>query len=364
MNPNGDWYSNEPNPGPEMTAITQYSAKELYNLVEKSFQYFRDGVARDAGNIEKVFVEEKRTTKKLFRKTQQDYSTYARFKAELGLTPRGKYGIGFYKDIFMKTVALEQIMSDEAYTYEEPRDGWNALSLIVKALAETPMNRMYLDMTQQAFTFAQSPTYVDMDGQIVDNTTGDGRSLANAAHLLAHVPATYTNIGPAVLFSKSALKIDERIARNNTLDNFGKRTIVRMTHIWYTGDSENKEEILQFIKSTTDNTQQNPEVKNTYYGLYQPLELQLIDTDVQGDPDATKSNFWGIIGLSGSFVDGNRFSGIIGMWERPRLKPFPTGTNNAYDFSRDALKWAARARYGIGFLDGQHVVYNFAPNNA
>ncbi len=362
MNP--DYYGSEPNPGNVVTALTQYGAKELYNIVEKTFQFFRDGIAKDAGNVMQVYVKETRTTKKLFRKTQQDYSTYARFKAEMGLTPRGKYGIGFHKDIFMKTIALEQVMSDEAYTYEEPADGWNALSLIVKALANTTSARMYLDLTQQAFTFAASPTWIDMDGQIVDNTTGDGESLANAAHLLAHYPATYTNIGPTVLFSKSALKIDERIARNNTLDNFGKRTNVRMTHIWYTGDSENKEEILQFIKSTTDNTQQNPEVKNTYYGLYQPLELQLIDTDVQGNPDATKSNFWGIIGLAGNLLDGNRFSGIVGIWEMPRLKPFPNGSNNAVDFSRDALKWASRTRYGIGFLDGQHVVYNFAPNNA
>lgn len=363
MNPNGDWYSPEPNPGPQMTAITQYSAKELYNLVEKTFQYFRDGVARHAGNVMQVYVKETRTTKKLFRKTQQDYSTYAKFKAELGLTARGKYGIGFYKDIFMKTIALEQVMSDEAYTYEEPRDGWNALSLIVKALAETTSNRMYLDMTQMAFTFAQSPTWIDMDGQIVDNTTGDGVSLANSAHLLAHSPVTYNNIGPAVLFSKSAVKIDERIARNNTLDNFAQPGVVNLTHIWFTGDSENKEEILQFIKSRTDNTQANPEVINTYLGVYKPLELQLIDTDVMGRRDTTKSNYWGLIGLEGNLLDGNRFSGILGVWEMPRLKPFPNGSNNAVDFSRDALKWASRTRYGIGFLDGQHVVYNFAPNN-
>lgn len=362
MNP--DYYSNEPNPGNVVTALTEYGSKELYNIVEKSFQHFRDGIAKRAGNIMDVYVKEKRETKKLFRKTQQDYSTYARFKAELGLTARGKYGIGFHKDIFMKTIALEQVMSDEAYTYEEPRDGWNALTLIVKALADTTISRMYLDLTQQAFTFAQSPSYIDMDGQIVDNTTGDGEALASAAHLLAHVPATYTNIGPAVLFSKSAVKIDERIARNNTLDNFGKRAIVNLTHIWFTGDSENKEEILQFIKSRTDNTQNNSEVVNTYFGVFKPLELQLIDTDVQGDPDATKSNYWGLIGLDGNLLDGNRFSGIVGIWEYPRLKPFPNGSNNAVDFSRDALKWASRTRYGIGFLDGQHIVYNFAPNNS
>lgn len=360
MNP--DYYGNEPNPGSVVPAITQFGSKELYNIVEKSFQYFRDGVAARAGNIMQVYVKEKRTTKKLFRKTQQDYSTYARFKAELGLTARGRYGIGFHKDIFMKTIALEQVMSDEAYTYEEPRDGWNALTLIVKALADTTSSRMYLDMTHQAFTFAASASYVDMDGQIVDNTTGDGFSLANAAHLLAHVPATYTNIGPAVLFSKTAVKIDERIARNNTLDNFGKRATVNLTHIWFTGDSENKEEILQFIKSRTDNTQNNSAVVNTYFGVFQPLELQLIDTDVQGDPDSSKSNYWGLIGLDGNLIDGNRFSGILGIWEMPRLKPFPTTSNNAYDFSRDALRWAARCRYGIGFLDGQHIIYNFAPN--
>lgn len=361
MNP--DYYSNEPNPGSEVSALTQYGAKELYNIVEKSFQYFRDKVSAESGRIMEVFVQERKTSKKLFRKTQQDYSSYARFKAELGLTARGKYGIGFHKDIFMKTIALEQVMSDEAYQYEDPQDGWNALSLIVKALADTTMARMHLDLTQMAFTFASSSSWIDMDGQIVDNTTGDGRPLADSAHLLAHYPGTYTNIGPDVPFSKSALKIDERIARNNTLDNFGMPAPTKLTHIWYTGDSENKEEILQFIKSRTDNTQMNSEVVNTYMGVYRPLELSLVDTDIHGHRDSSKSNYWGLIGLNGNLVDGNRFSGIVGVWEYPHLKPFPNGSNNAVDFSRDALKWASRARYGIGFLDGQHVVYNFAPNN-
>lgn len=354
---------NETNPGSgPLTAITQLGAPELFDIVMKTFTRFKDTSDKSAMNVP---VHKVQTARKLFRISQQDYSTYAKYKAELALTKRSKYAIGFHKDIYMKTIALEDAMSEESYTYSTPEEGWDEFLGKMKNLAQTVSNRMNLDITQAFFTFAQSPAYVDMDGQIIDIATGDGLSPANSAHLLAHSPITYNNIGPAVQFSKSAWKIDERIARNNTMDNFGYPVKANLTHIFFTGDAENKEEIYQFIKSRTDNTQNNPEVINTYYGKLMPLELSSIDTDVQGFRDTSKSNYWGGIGLNGNILDGTRFSGVLGVWEYPRIKTPPYAGSiggAAVDFSRDLLKWASRARYGIGMLDGMQIIYNFPTN--
>lgn len=353
----------ESNPGPEVVPMSQLGAVELYDIAMKTFTYFKDTSSKDAMGVP---VHEMRTEKKLFRKTQQDYSTYAHYKAEFALTRQAKYAVGFHKDIYMKTIAIEQTISDEAYTYATPRDGWDEFKAKIRNLAILPSNRLNLDITHAFFTFAQSTSYVDQDGQIIDIATGDGLSPANAAHLLAHSPITYSNIGVPVLFSKAAWKINERVNRYNTLDNFGMPYEGRLTHIWFTGDAENKEEIYQFLKSRSDNTQNNPEVVNTFFGKLQPLELSKVDSDIYGHFDTSKSNWWGGIGLSGNILDGSRFSGILGVWEYPRLKsaPYAGGPGGSFvDFSRDVLKWASRARYGIGMLDGMQITYNFPTNS-
>ena len=77
-------------------------------------------------------------------------------------------------------------------------------------------------MTQFAITFSQGTSYIDNGGYTVDTTTGDGYSLANAAHTTAFSSTTYTNILPGgPNFSKSSLIAAEILARNNTIDNYG-----------------------------------------------------------------------------------------------------------------------------------------------
>ena len=241
-------------------------------------------------------------------------------------------------------------------------DRWMDVKSIGIDLGETAPQRINLDMTQLAITFAQSTSYVDMDGFTIDTTTGDTLSIANSAHTLAFSSLTYTNIVPGnPQFSKSALISAEIVARNNTLNNYGKPRTKRWSHIWCSGSPNNIEAITQFLRSISDNTQANPNVENTYKNRYKLLVLQQLDTNPDGSRDTTKSNWWGIGAFEGE-VPMNRFWAMYGEWEPSHMKPAPTTDNNAVDFSKDLRKFAVRAGYGLCVVNPQGIVYAFATN--
>lgn len=354
MNPN--YYGYEPNPGNSTPAIFTFSQKELYNIVEKMFVDFKQNYPADAKPIY-VYRAIGMNNGVQKRFDQKDFSTFAATKPEGSPTKRAHYGTGYHKDMIMKTVGLELALSEEAIKFNK----WEDVKTIAKQLGETPIQRINLDQTQLAITFAQGTSYVDMDGFVIDTTTGDGLSIANAAHTLAFSSTTYTNILPGgPQFSKSALIAAEIIARNNSLDNYGIPKRMKWTHIWCSGASTNVQNIQQFLRSISDNTQANPNVVNTFQNRYKMLVLEQLDTTVQGLRDATKSNWWGIGAFEGDVTDGARFHAIYGEWEAPYMKPAPTADNNANDFSRDIQKYGSRARYGLAVLDGTGIVYSFA----
>lgn len=352
-----DYYGQEPNPGNATVSISTFSLKELYNLIEKKMMDFKKALPLDA---QQLYVTKNIGYNEgvLKRYTEKDFTRFARRKAEYGASKRAQLAIGFHKDLNMYTLALESVLSEESIKFNK----WDDVSKVAQELAQTVPNRVNLDLTHHAITFANSASYVDMDGETVDTTTGDGFPIAYNAHLLAHSPVTYTNIAPAMMFSKTALRIIERLSRNNTMDNFGKPVQYKTTHIWSTNDPYNKFEIQQYIKSTSDNTQANGNVMNVDKDRYKLLTLESIDTTILGERDASKSNYWGVISLGDTLESGNRFSGIFGVWEAPHMKPFPNGSNNANDFSRDTQRYGARGRQGKAVLNGMGIVYVFAPS--
>ena len=116
------------------------------------------------------------------------------------------------------------------------------------------------------------------------------------------------------------------------------------------------------MRSITDNTQANPNVINPLQNRYQPLELQQLDTFVNGQRDTSKELWWGIAALEGR-NGANRFPAYYREWEAPHMKPAPTMDNNAVDFSRDIMIYGARAGYNVCALNGTGIVYNFPVNS-
>lgn len=353
-----NYYGSEPNPGNSAPIIATFTQKEIYNLVEKYFVQFKQDYPMDA-KIIFAFKSVPNQAGVIKRFDEKDFSTFAATKPEAAPSKRAKYAIGYHKDVILKRISLELVLTQEAIMFNQ----WDDVKAIGTQLGKTAPNRINLDQTQFAITFAQGTSYIDMDGYVIDTTTGDGLSLANAAHTLAHSGLTYTNIIPgAPQFSKAAMILAETIARNNTLDNFGIPKGYTWTHIWCSGAPNNVENITQFLRSLSDNTQANPNVENTYQNRYKMLVLEQIDTNVFGQRDTTKSNWWGLGAFSGDITSGTRFMAVYAEWEAPHMKPAPTETNNASDYSRDLQKFGIRAGYNVCALSGMGMLYSFATN--
>ena len=354
---NNNGGSNETNPGNSVSFMSTFSVSEIYNLVAKKFSevgekypldakvmYITEPIPLHSGNVRQY--------------DEKDFSTFASVKPEGVAAQKAKFGIGYHKQMTLKRIAKELDLTEEAIMF----DRWMDVKSIGIDLGETAPQRINLDMTHLAVTFAAGSSFVDMDGYTVDTTTGDGNPIAYATHTLAFSPTTYTNIvAGAPQFSKSALISAEEVARNNTLNNYGIPRTKRWSHIWCSGDPNNIEAINQFLHSISDNTQANPAVDNTYHNRYKLLPLQQLDTTATGQRDTTKSNYWGLGAFEGE-IPMNRFWAMYGEWEPAHMKPAPTTDNNAVDFSKDIQRYAVRAGYGLCVVNPQGMVYSFAAN--
>lgn len=353
MNPTGG--SNESNPGQSGSFMATFLFSEIYNLVAKKFAETGEKYPLDA---KPIFITEPIPlhSGNIRQYDERDFSTFASTKPEGVAAKKAQFGIGYHKQMFLKRIAKELDLTDEAIMF----DRWMDVKTIGIDLGETAPQRINLDMTHLAVTFAAGTSYVDMDGYTIDTTTGDGLSIANAAHTLAFSSLTYTNIlAGAPQFSKSALIAAEKVARNNTFNNYGTPRTKRWSHIWTTGNPNNIENITQFLRSISDNTQANPNVENTYKNRYKVLVLQQADTTAAGGRDTSKSNWWGIGAFEGD-IPMNRFWAMYGEWEPAHMKPAPTTDNFAVDFSKDIRKFGVRAGYGLAVVNPMGIVYSFA----
>lgn len=344
----------EQNPGNANTLLSTYSFDEIYDLIAKDFV---GSVAKYPIDAAPIFIKKviPNQTGNQRQFNEKDFTTFARTKPEAVAARKGTFGIGFHKQMNKKRIALELELTYEART----ENRWDDVTEISQKLADTAPQRRNLDMTHLAITFAQGTSYVDMDGFTIDTTTGDGLSIANAAHKLAFSPTTYTNIiTGAPAFSKNALILAETIAVNNTLDNFGIPGTMRWSHIWTANNPNNIELIQQFLKSISDNTQANANVENTYRNRYKMLVLSQLATDARGQRDVTKLNWWGLGAFDGQ-IAGDRLQAYWGEWEAAHMKPAPTNGSNAEDFSRDIWKYAVREGYGLCIVSARGILYSF-----
>lgn len=348
-------YTSEPNPGNADTMLSTFTFEEIYDLIQKKFIDMLPKYALDAKPLF-IFDDIPLGTGNMRQYDESDFSSFARTKPEGVAAAKANFTIGYHKQMRMKRIALEFDLTYEARTQNQ----WYRVEEITQQLIQTVPYRLNLDMTQLAVTFAQSSSYVDMDGFTIDTTTGDGQPIASAAHTLSQNPTTYTNIvAGAPQFSKSGLIAAETVAKNNIMDNFGVPRIMSWTHIFCANTPNVKENIKQFLFSTSDNTQANPAVENTYKNRYEMLVLSQIDTDANGQRDTSKSNWWGIAALGGA-VRGDRLQAYYGQWEAPNMKPAPTNGNNADDFSKDIWKYGVRGGYGLTVVSPKGIIYSFA----
>jgi len=245
---------------------------------------------------------------------------------------------------YSKTMTVRRFAKQINVTWEMRRfNRYPEVLAQLTTLAHFCPQRKEIDLTHR-LSFADSTTYTDMDGRVLDVTVGDGLALVSASHTITSGATTFSNVitgNPA--FSKGGLEAAESQANTQIISHFGDRRVMSFNTIVSSDDPSTCNDIKQFLKSTSDVDQNNPNVINVYQNKYTHVILPRLATSATGANDSTKAKRWFLI-ASGQGARG--WQAYIGTWEQPNLKT-PSAGSNGENFENDDWSYGTRCAYGI-----------------
>lgn len=263
---------------------------------------------------------------------------YARRKAEGDQAERLKIQQGYTKDMTSYRVAM-----DVGVTYEDrTKNKYPEVLAKLTDMVELPFNSMELDLSMR-ISNATATSYVDVDGETIDLTTGDTFQWAYTAHTVKGSSATYRNqLANNPRLSKGALVAMLRMAKENAIDQFGKKIVgINYDVLWTTDDEEDLVIAAEYLQSLGAPDFNNSNVKNVFRYKFRHVVLPRVALDSTGVVDTTKRHYWGL--CSTKFT-----TAYIGVWESPHVIPMyviPDGTDN--------YQTGVRAGYGIVVVSGR-----------
>ena len=267
-----------------------------------------------------------------------DLEQYAKLKGEDDQATRAKVQQGYNKIGTLKRIALDIGISYEMRHYNKYQDVIARLT----NLGTLAANRIELDL-QHRLTFGSATTYTDMDGISRDISVGDTLALYSTAHTLrgGGTTTTFRNIlANNPQFSKGGLEGMEKLVVENSLNQFGEKTVIPYDIIWSTDDPNTVNTIREYLRSTSAPDANNSGVINVYQNKYRHVILPLVATDAYGSVDSTKAKYWGLASTSNSQAH-------LGINEEPRLTTPPVAGNNGEERSTDAWTFGVRAGYFV-----------------
>ena len=272
---------------------------------------------------------------------EYDTETYARLKIEGGDATKVAVIKGWTKTATMRRFAAEIDL-----THEMSKFATSDANIVNKmtSLAKYIPQRMALDLTHR-FTFATSTSYTDMDGETVDVSMGSTTStaLVDSTQDLTGTTSTYsTVITGTPYFSKGGFQIARERANTQILSNFGERRVYNFKYIVTSDDPDTVDEVQQLLKSTTDPTQNNSGVVNTYLNGYTHIVLPRLATTATGAYDSTKAKWW--------FYVAEEASLYLDIYEAPYMKA------QDEDIHSDNITFGTRGSFAICCVVGRGIL--------
>lgn len=284
---------------------------------------------------------------------EYDVTTYAKAKPQGVDAKKAAFGIGYLITIKAKRIGMEAEITWEMRRYNKKAE----VLAQIQALPFYCPQRVELDLTHR-FTFASSTSYTDMDGNLIDLTVGDGLAMASSSHTLKFSSITYSNrISGDPLFSKGSLEAAELLTTTDILSNFGEKRVMKFNTIITGNNPTICNAVKQFLRSTSDNTQNNAGVVNVNQDKYRHVILEQLATTATGAIDSTKKNWW-FLGAVGAGLFG--WQGWYIEWEAQNLIPSTAG--NGIDVHADIWYYNVRQAYNIGVVSGRGMIASLPTN--
>lgn len=274
---------------------------------------------------------------------EYDNETFAKRKPEGQNVSKARVGVGYQKLAKLKRFGLEVDITLEMRQFNKYPDVVAALT----SLRDFGTQRQELDLTHR-FTFSGATSYVNMDGETVDVSTGDGLSLINSAHTLSNSSITYSNVVSGnPVFSSTSLEAAQLLGASAIYSNFGEKRVFTWDWLVTTDYPTVTNEVARQLQSTAQVSASNAAVVNVYKALYAPVVLPYLATTATGAYDANKKNYW--------FLVSRNWSGYLAEWEPENLVT-PADGNNLVDRHADVWTYGVRIGYDIVVVSGRGII--------
>jgi len=272
-----------------------------------------------------------------------DTETFAKRKVEGANVQKARVGTGYSKLAKLKRYGLEIDITLEMRQFNKYPEVIRELT----SLAGFGTQRQELDLTHR-FTFAGATSYVNMDGETVDISTGDGLSLVNSAHTLANSSVTYSNaVSGNPVFSATALEAAQLLGASSIYSDFGEKRVFTWNYLVTSDYPTVTNEVARQLQSTAQVSAANAAVVNVFNALYTHIALPYLATTATGAYDSAKKNYW--------FLVSENWSGYLAEWEPENLVT-PAEGNNLVDRHSDVWTYGVRIGYDIAVVSGRGVI--------
>lgn len=340
------------NPQNQATFLSTIAFPELTDLVTRHFVSVGGFIVP---NAKQLFITDTMGMGEGELKLIQEYdmTSYGRAKPQGVDAKKASFGIGYYITIQQKRIGMEAEITWEMRRYNKYQEVMSS----IKALPNYCPQRVELDLTHR-FTFASATSYIDLDGNTVSLVMGDGLALASAVHTLKFSSLTYSNrVSGDPLFSKGGLEAAELLTTTDILSNFGEKRVMNFNTIVTGNNPTIVNAVKQFLRSTSDNTQNNSGVVNVNQDKYRHVILTQMATTATGQIDSTKKNIWFLV-AAGNGLEG--WQGHYVEWEAMNLTPSTVG--NGTDVHKDIWYYNVRQSYNIGIVSGRGLIASLPTN--
>lgn len=346
MSSNNTYSAN--NPGNQGSFLNTVTFPELTDLLDRNFKLVGGLIVPVA---KQLFLTENVGPAEGELKLLQEYdiTTYAKAKPQAVDAKRASFGIGYFITVRMKRIGIESEITWEMRRLNKKPE----VMAVMQNLPHFCPQRVDLDLTH-IFTFCTSTSYVNMDGETVDLTVGDGLALASTVHTLKFSSTTYSNrVSGDPLFSKGALEAAELLTTTDILNNFGDKRVMDFNTIVTGNNPTIVNAVKQFLHSISDNTQPNAGVVNVNKDKYRHVILTMLATTATGANDSTKKNWWALV-AAGQGLRG--WQAYYVEWEGHTFIPSTQGNGN--DIHKDVWYFNTRQAFNKGVLSGRGAIFS------
>lgn len=328
-----------------VSLASEISLSDLTDLIRRNWTVMKDMLPRRAKSLfNSQFVGAGQGSSK--RIEEFDGQTFASYKAEGTNSQKAFVGAGYSTDMVARTFSKEieitvEMRNDNRYAQ---------IGQLITDLSSFCENRQDLDLTHR-LTFATSSTYVDMDGETITITMGDGNPLAYATHSLAFSATTYsTRVSGDPAFSQGSYEAALLLGTTQTYNNFGEQRMLDWNTIVTGTDPGTVRTVQQMLNSMADIDAVQAGIVNVYKNNKRHIELPYYASTASGAYDSTKRRWWSLIA-----VGMNGWQSYVGDWISPTLKT-PAPGNNGEDVHNYNWTYSAYCRYGITVVSAKGFI--------